>query len=169
MNTFLILRGLPGCGKSTFAKQLVTENPGKWKRINKDDMRAMLDGVEWDRRGEYLLAKICEDMAWKCLWTGYNVVSDNTNLNPDHIKSAMKLINQAREVEKMEPTQFQLKVLDFVTPIEVCIERDALRPTPIGEEAIRIMAAQWVKDGRFPDISNIIAKGGPNDRHETKT
>ena len=43
MKKILILRGLPASGKSTFARNLLTENPHAWKRLNKDELRAMLD------------------------------------------------------------------------------------------------------------------------------
>lgn len=38
-----MLKGLPASGKSTYAKELVLKSPGKYKRINKDDLRAMVD------------------------------------------------------------------------------------------------------------------------------
>ena len=43
MKKILILRGLPASGKSTFARKLLNENPNAWKRLNKDELRAMLD------------------------------------------------------------------------------------------------------------------------------
>jgi len=46
----LILKGLPASGKSTYAKELVAK--GNWKRINKDDLRAMLDCSKWSKANE---------------------------------------------------------------------------------------------------------------------
>ena len=43
MLTVTLTKGLPGSGKSTWAKQIIDENPSFFKRINKDDLRAMLD------------------------------------------------------------------------------------------------------------------------------
>ena len=43
MKKVILTRGLPGSGKSTWAKQMLDEKPGHYKRINKDDLRAMLD------------------------------------------------------------------------------------------------------------------------------
>ena len=38
-----ITKGLPGSGKSTWAKETVDKYPNSYKRINKDDLRAMID------------------------------------------------------------------------------------------------------------------------------
>lgn len=38
----IILKGLPGSGKSTWAKEQLEKYPGRYKRICKDDLRAML-------------------------------------------------------------------------------------------------------------------------------
>lgn len=34
----IMTKGLPASGKSTWAKQLIEENPNVYKRINKDDL-----------------------------------------------------------------------------------------------------------------------------------
>ena len=39
----IMTKGLPGAGKSTFANQEIINNPGKYKRINRDDLRRMID------------------------------------------------------------------------------------------------------------------------------
>ena len=46
----IVLRGLIASGKSTYAKQLV-EKLG-WKRVNKDDLRAMVDNSIWSDKNE---------------------------------------------------------------------------------------------------------------------
>jgi len=43
MLTVTILKGLPGSGKTTWAKEQIAKSPGNYKRINKDDLREMLD------------------------------------------------------------------------------------------------------------------------------
>ena len=42
-NKVILTVGLPASGKSTWAKEQVSQNPGQYKRVNKDDLRAMLD------------------------------------------------------------------------------------------------------------------------------
>ena len=38
MKKVIITKGLPGSGKSTWAKKLIDKNPNQYKRINKDDL-----------------------------------------------------------------------------------------------------------------------------------
>ena len=47
----IMTKGLPASGKSTWAKQYLDDNPGT-KRVNKDDLRAMLDNGKWSKRNE---------------------------------------------------------------------------------------------------------------------
>ena len=42
MNKVLFLRGLPASGKTTYSRKLMSEHPGIWIRVNKDDLRAMM-------------------------------------------------------------------------------------------------------------------------------
>lgn len=44
MRTLMIFKGLPGCGKSTLAAELIKKEPGRWIRINRDDLRSMVVG-----------------------------------------------------------------------------------------------------------------------------
>ena len=43
----IITKGLPASGKSTWARQKVKESNGTLKRINKDDIRAMVEDSKW--------------------------------------------------------------------------------------------------------------------------
>ena len=52
MKKVLVLKGIPASGKSTYAKQLVKDNPGMYKRINRDDLRHMLDGYKMTNANE---------------------------------------------------------------------------------------------------------------------
>ena len=54
MPELLILVGIPGSGKSTFAKELVKTN-NKYVRVNRDDMRQMLKGQKGQGFVEYAL------------------------------------------------------------------------------------------------------------------
>ena len=47
MPTLHLTRGIPGSGKSTFAKQWVQEDPEGRVRINRDDLRGMMFATDW--------------------------------------------------------------------------------------------------------------------------
>ncbi len=55
MPSLLMLKGLPASGKSTYARKLVADSQShkrKWKRANKDDLRAMIDDSNWSKTNE---------------------------------------------------------------------------------------------------------------------
>lgn len=110
----LMLKGLPASGKSSFAKTL----GDGWKRVNKDDLRAMIDGGKWSKKNEKLIIATEYGLVETYLSQGYNVVVDDTNFHPDHQ-------NKYSEIAKKYGAILTVKFFD--TPLMECIRRDALR------------------------------------------
>ena len=144
MNKLIICRGIQGSGKSTFAKQWAEEDPTHRVRFNWDDMRNMM-GKYWVPERENtgimktLRASFLEDMMLK----GWDIVIDNMNLNPKDWVFYESLVKAHNE---KGGTQYEIEYMDFFTPIEECIRRDAMRPNPIGEAVIR---ATWKRYKHF--------------------
>ena len=129
----LVLSGLPGSGKTTYALQLV-EKLG-WKRINKDDLRAMVDNSQWSEKNEKLIVKLRNDLLLRFLQDGYSVVVDDTNFAKSHIDTIKEIC--ASELVECE-------VLFFDTPLYECIERDAKREKQVGKKVIIKMYNQYL-------------------------
>ena len=136
----ILTRGIPGSGKSTWAKAWVAEDPERRIRLNWDDMRNMM-GPYWVPSRE----PINKQMLWSAITTAayctrpYDIVIDNMNLNPKDWKQYEEWIstyNQSSHAEETG-TQYVLEFKDFFTPVEECIRRDAMRSNPIGEKTIR--------------------------------
>ncbi len=79
----LILVGIPSSGKSTYCAELMKKEPGKWKRINNDALRAAIDFSVWSSENEKLIKNLREHILKESLMKGYNVVIDNLNLGKD--------------------------------------------------------------------------------------
>ena len=92
----LVLKGLPASGKSTKAKKLVAEEG--YFRTNKDTIRKEMFGDDYKRKDEKKVVKERDRLVRKALSEGRNVVVDDTNLNPVHIKD---LLNNAKEFNVM--------------------------------------------------------------------
>lgn len=138
MRKLILLRGLPASGKSTYAKKLVADHPGKYKRISKDDLRAMLDVNKWSKGNEKFILKVRDSLILLALQEGYNPIIDDTNLHPKHETAIRELVKGQAIVE----------VKDFTdVPLETCIERDRQRPNYVGEQVIRKMYRDflWVE------------------------
>lgn len=131
----LMLKGLPASGKSTYAKELVSKNHN-WVRVNKDDLRAMMNGGVFSGKLEKQIVRIERKLAEDALKIGKSVVIDDTNFNPDHE-------DYFRRLAKMYMEEFEVKFFD--TPLEECIERDNKRPNGVGETVIRRMYNQYIK------------------------
>jgi predicted kinase len=146
MQKVIILKGLPASGKSTWAKRLIDENPGRYKRVNKDDLRAMLDNGRWSKGNESLVLKIRDGIILAALMDGKSVIVDDTNLAPKHEEHIRELVKGKADVE----TKF------FEATVKECIERDLKRPVSVGERVIRGMYDQFLK----PKVEPITQDAG---------
>jgi predicted kinase len=135
----IILKGLPACGKTTWAKEQVDRYPGKYKRISKDDLRAMLDNKKWSKGNEKFILATRDSLILLALQEGYHVLVDDTNLHNKHEQAIRELVKGLAIVE----------IKDFTdVPLETCIERDQKRPDYVGEQVIRKMHRDFLQPPR---------------------
>lgn len=132
----LMLKGLPGSGKSTWAKQVVAAHPRRFVRINKDDLRVMCHDSAWDAKTEKIILAARDALIEMALIRGLTPIVDDTNLAPKH---------QQRLAEIANSHNVPLVIREFDTPLHTCIERDAKRPKPVGEKVIRQMWASFLR------------------------
>ena len=148
MKKILILRGLPASGKSTYAKNLLTQNPHAWKRLNKDELRAMLDNSIHSKSNEKFIENVRDMMLVEALREGKNVVIDDTNLSDRPVDRIKQVIQQYMK-DAGETVQIEIK--DIETSLEECLERDKKREKKVGESVIMRMYKQHIlKDERGP-------------------
>lgn len=163
MKTLTMTKGLPGSGKSTWALEMVAANPSQYKRVNKDDLRAMLDGGKWSRDNEKFVLKMRDHIAIEALQAGKHVIIDDTGFAEFHEVNL-------RALAGTYGAQFQIKDFTNVS-IETCIERDLKRQHSVGEAVIRKMWRQYLApkplvieyDPKLPscvicDIDGTVAK-----------
>lgn len=137
----ILYQGLPGSGKTHHAKQLQNQNPGQYKRVNKDDLRAMLDNGRFSRTNEDFVKDLRDHIIIKALEKGKIVLVDDTHLplekHYDRIKQAV------REAGFDCPIEVDKSFLDV--SLDECIRRDLLRPNSVGESVIRKMYNKHLK------------------------
>lgn len=134
MPTIHLTTGLPASGKTTRARELMAQARGGLRRVNLDDIRAMLDdcGGErvWTHKHEAAAQAIQESAVLAAVRDGFDVVVDNTHLTarmPGRLKSVLAAVDG-----------LSFEVHDFTNvPLEECLKRDAARANPVGEESIR--------------------------------
>ena len=135
-----MMRGLPGSGKSTYAKQLVAEAPNTYKRINRDDLRAMFDNEHRTQGNEKFVKKVRDVLIIKALEEGKHVIVDDTNLSSTNETRVRQLV---QEFNKAHNDTVQVEVVEINTPLQECIARDAKRAKPVGAKVIRDMHRQF--------------------------
>nr|DAO69049.1 MAG TPA: polynucleotide kinase [Caudoviricetes sp.] len=138
MPKIILRRGIPGSGKSTWAKKWVEEDPTHRVRWNNDDFRRML-GLYWVPEREHLVSESRLEFLSKAMLFGYNIVIDNMNLNDwNWTVVQAKIDNFNRGVfGKVLKKRYTLEFKDFFdVSLEECIERDSKRENPIGEKVI---------------------------------
>jgi len=136
MKKVYLTKGLPASGKSTWAKAEVEKYPGRYKRVNKDDLRAMLDVSRWSKKNEKFVLETRNEIIRRTLAAGFHVIVDDTNLHPKHLTDIQELVKGQAEVIVRDFT--------FETP-ETCIERDLKRPNSVGSKVIWRMYNQFLK------------------------
>lgn len=128
--TLTMTKGLPASGKTTWAKEQ------KAKRVNKDDLRAMLDNGEFSRDNEFSVLEVRNELVCKFLSEGHDVIVDDTNLHPKHEK-------KLRELAKLCDAEFEIK--DFTdVPLNECLRRNARRATYVPDKAIIDMHKSFI-------------------------
>lgn len=132
---FIICRGIPGSGKSTWAKKWAAEDEEHRIRINNDDIRNML-GPYWVPKREHLVKYTTDIILTYAMEGGYNIVMDNMNLNDATIKELQKCVNNFNQNYTCK-WSYEISFKDFFISLEEAITRDSLRPHPIGEKTIK--------------------------------
>jgi len=138
MQKIIYTKGLPASGKSTWAKEIVDKEPGKWKRINKDDLRDMLDNSKWSKDNEKFILSTRDDLIKAALLSKYSVIVDDTNFDSKH---QLKFFQIAVEVDP----NIEVECKDFTNvSVHECLKRDASRSNSVGADVIMRMYNQYL-------------------------
>lgn len=133
MAKIILCRGIQGSGKTTWAKQWVLEDPEHRVRFNNDDVRNML-GKYWVPSREKLVDSIKKQILIITMLDNYDIVIDNMNLNPNEVSYFNTVVKSWNETQD---NKYEMEFKDFFISLQECIDRDAKRPNPIGEEVIK--------------------------------
>lgn len=148
----ILTKGLPASGKSTWAKNMVSQSPGCYKRVNKDDLREMLDCSHFSKHNESFVLQIRDQIIVCALADHKHVIVDDTNLDPKHADHIRMLVKGVATVE----------IKDFTdVPLDVCIERDNKRANGVGHKVIKRMYDQYLKPAPIvytPPTTPVFAK-----------
>lgn len=133
----IVTKGLPGSGKSTWARTKLAEEPGVYKIIEKDALRLLLDGGKWSKENEKFVLRMRDAMIVATLEAGFVPIVCDTNFAPKHLETITILARSFNAV---------VTIQDFThVDVEECIARDRKRANYVGEKTIRDMYNQYLR------------------------
>lgn len=140
MPALIITRGLPGSGKSTWAKSWIADNEAQRVRVNRDNLRYELysrySGLAFEQ--EERITRLQRARVVAALRLDKDVVVDDTHLRNLYVR-------QWEQVARREGAQ--LAIRDFPIDVNTAIARDAARSRTVGADAINFLAEKFTDNG----------------------
>lgn len=150
-----VTRGLPGSGKSTYARQWVAADPAGRVRVNRDCLRDMAHGGCYRRPDTEAAVDAAQHSVVRALLVaGWDVICDDTNLRRPVMAAWEALAGEVGAV---------LVVVDMTgVPVGECVRRDGGRPdrgfppvrwdgARVGAGVIEEMASWYFAGGAGPE------------------
>ena len=149
MNVLIVLCGLPGSGKSTYAKYLTESGP--FECVSTDQIRKDLYGNESIQgNGEEVFNTAFTFLQGYGL-ANINCIFDATNTTP---RARKKVVQKCRQY-------YDLIICKYMdTPLDVCLHRNSQRERVVPKEVILRMANQFTMPSReegFDYVETIIS------------
>jgi predicted kinase len=129
--TFTLLVGIPGVGKSTYAKELAMRTNAVW--MSSDYIRERIYGDAACQDNHNKVFEIMHEETLSALDNGLDVIYDATNITR---KSRLSILNKL-------PKHVRKKCIIVWAPIDICIERDKARDRTVGKEVIDKMLRRF--------------------------
>ena len=130
--SLILLVGIPGSGKTTYAEKYIKENPNT-VHLSSDKIRAELWDNEATQGDNNEVFSLMQSRAIDALSNGQSVVYDATNITR---KDRSYIVSLCPKFAKIE-------CHIIWAPIETCIERDAARERTVGKEVIDRMLKRF--------------------------
>lgn len=147
MVNFYMMVGLPGSGKSFYAKNNIIPNEnGECVYLSSGEYRQKLLGDVNDQTKNALVFQTLQSDAVEALKNGKSVVYDATNVT---------LKNRATILKAINGIACHKVAVVINTPVEVCIERDKNRERTVGEYVIHKFERQYQFPQKFEGFDEI--------------
>jgi predicted kinase len=129
----ILLVGIPGSGKTTFAKNYISNYHEQAIHISSDSIRSELYGDESIQGDPAEVFSIMQKRTIEALNNGNHVIYDATNITRKDRASIIGIC----------PKFVKIQCYIIWAPIEVCIERDTKRERTVGKEVINRMLKRF--------------------------
>lgn len=135
----IVLRGVPGSGKTTWAKeQIEGYEPGQAVRINNDDISTMLFGKPFVGKSKKV-SKLLKQTRIKMLKAYLEMEDGPTDIYIDNTNLVNEVVAEYEKIALEYGTRFVVVDHFLNVSLEDAALRDAYRQNPVGHEVVRKM------------------------------
>lgn len=149
----IVLAGISGSGKSSYAAELVQEHPHKYALVNRDKIRELLFGYTEETIVNYHKRPDLGKLEKQVTLYEDTLIHEGLNLDKTVIVDATHL--KKEYLERFKFWNVPIRYVYFDTPIKVAIERDSTRNRRVGEEVIKRQFEAYSKLERIKDYEPI--------------
>jgi predicted kinase len=131
MQTVIILRGAPGCGKTTWASKYCDKH-NTFITLSIDALKDAYKQYESDivdkyfKKLEFLLLR-------QALDNDLDVIIDDENFSTARIEMFIEIVNKyiKAKAEKGQYVEVNCYIKDFKTPLHICLLRNSMKEVPL--------------------------------------
>jgi len=136
MQYIKFLQGLPGSGKTTWAKKVIELNKD-YVIVSRAEISKIVDGIPYTEEIHNDVFELQKIICKIFLNSGKSVILDDMNFDPKYWEYFSQLsVSRGIPIER----------IFFDVLVEECIERDSKREKPIGKVAIELAYTKYLKD-----------------------
>lgn len=164
IKTIILCKGIQASGKTTWALDQMKKHPGKYKRSNRDSLRAMIDNKKYSPENEKFITNLRDTIVERSLMLNYDVIIDDTNFHEENWESMCIIAKRVGNVRVMEKY--------FPIDLKTALKRNSQRPEPIPESSLINFYSKYIKNKRVIERDEFFEKSLPiykiEDKNKTK-
>lgn len=156
----IVLAGISGSGKSSYAAKLVQEDPQKYALVNRDKIRELLFGFREDNINDYHRRPDLGKLEKQVTLYEDTLIHEGLNLGKTVIVDATHLRKEF--LERFKFWNVPITYVYFDTPLNVAVDRDSKRTRQVGFEVIKKQWDSYSNLERVEDFEPITLENNSN-------
>jgi predicted kinase len=141
MSKLIVLVGISNSGKSTYAAELVQDNPGEYLRVNRDDIRQLLYGYTDQTINEYYLREDFNRMEREVTRFEDTLIYEGIEMGKTVIVDATHL--QRKYIERFKYWNVPTELKFFPINLDNAVFRDVNRARQVGRDIMTKQSRQF--------------------------